>query len=122
MNFRSDKRPKQGDVVRLKHIEGPRLLVLEVLGDEVTVGWFDLAMKYHSETFSHVMLLKEDNIEKTYVSKAGLDFGHVVYNAEFQNHVQSNRKIQAIKVARAISGVGLKEAKDFVEEYMSKHV
>jgi hypothetical protein len=41
--------------------------------------------------------------------------------AEILGLVQSNKKIQAIKLYRERSGVGLKEAKDFVEALAAKH-
>jgi ribosomal protein L7/L12 len=37
------------------------------------------------------------------------------------DHMRNNRKINAIKEFRGESGLGLKEAKDWVEAYMIKH-
>jgi ribosomal protein L7/L12 len=41
-------------------------------------------------------------------------------DAEFLDHLENNRKINAIKRYRELTGVGLKEAKDSVE-YLQKH-
>jgi ribosomal protein L7/L12 len=38
-----------------------------------------------------------------------------------KGHMQANQKINAIKEFRSESGLGLKEAKDWVEAYMSEH-
>ena len=41
--------------------------------------------------------------------------------AEVIAELQANRKVNAIKLLREHQGIGLKEAKAFVDDYMSRH-
>jgi hypothetical protein len=41
--------------------------------------------------------------------------------AEFHDLVARNKKIQAIKIYREVTGVGLKQAKDYVDDYARQH-
>lgn len=119
MNFRSDNLPKLWETVKIRSISGPEMLVLDVdtIEDKVLACWYDLAMNYHEQWFPNGALNKTDVEPSGFVTKSGLDFSNVVKNLEFQSCIREGRKIQAIKVARSLTGLGLKESKDFVEEY-----
>lgn len=41
--------------------------------------------------------------------------------ADVVAEIESNRKVNAIKLLRSHQGIGLKEAKDIVDAYMEKH-
>lgn len=119
MNFRSDNLPKLWETVKIRSISGPEMLVLDVdtTEDKVLACWYDLALNYHEQWFPNGAINKTGAEPSGFVTKAGLDFSNVVRNLEFQSCIRAGKKIQAIKVARSITGLGLKESKDFVEEY-----
>jgi uncharacterized protein YodC (DUF2158 family) len=124
MNFRKEDMPGIGELVKLKKVNGPSMLVLETHEcGGVKVGWFDLAQNYHEHAFSCEFLEKEK--DSSFTSKAGLSFpSHIVKILEsdvaFMNCIRENKKIDAIKLARAMSGMGLADSKRFVEDLMDR--
>lgn len=137
MNFRSgvDSPSKEisfGDTVVLRDIDSPEMLVTWV-GKEDKKGkiraiWFDKNNAPQGEFF-HTDLIKvipkKEEKPKKLEDKVfgGISLNSIIemdkdqFNDTLDNILQ-NRKIQAIKTVRAMSGTGLKEAKDFVEGVM----
>jgi ribosomal protein L7/L12 len=124
MNLRSNDTPIRGDKVRVKDIDGPIMIVLEESehGDyEVT--WFDKTHVLHTAKFGLDLLEKikapamdSAKIQIQYIRTSSIEaLKAVVQIPAFQNALANNRKIEAIKIVREYTGLGLKEAKDFVE-------
>lgn len=118
MNFRADARPKIGQLVILKGINSPQMVVKEVIDENVTTIWFDLANKCHEHTFSYTLLtiLSESTYVKSFVTKQGLDLTEYIKDPTFRGYIDADQKIRAIKQLRELARIGLKEAKDAVDE------
>lgn len=125
MNMRDKIKFNFGEVVCFKEIVGPAMVVLNIDdGRGVQTGWFDLANKYHTEWFSY-QLLRKVNDEKIYIKTEPLSrmgFEELRTKPDFQSALMSGKKIEAIKLARQYTGMGLKEAKELVEEIMNSGV
>lgn len=121
MNLRNDNTPHRGDVVTMKSIPGPRMLVLADEEDgEVSVTWFDTNHVLHEAKFG-LDVIEKDKLPTIDFKAIQVPYGtenrlkEVVKMSSFAEAMAKNQKIQAIKYVREYTGLGLKEAKDFVE-------
>lgn len=90
-----------------------------------TCFWFDDTKNLHTSRFKRsdlIFLDLEDVQEKQapdfdttarMISKAGV-------GEEYLNAVRANRKIEAIKICRTVTGYGLKESKEWVEAHWDR--
>jgi len=97
------------------------LIALVVLGVillmAVSVAFRLIEMRIHMGTLFYTIEAKLDLLLK----QANIKFDpYANLPGEIAEAVRAGQKIQAIKLYRQSSGVGLKEAKDFIEEFQRR--
>jgi len=127
LNLRNDELGERTHFVKVRDIRSPKMIILEEDEQTCVAFWFDENLVYHKEKFYWKDLIQVNagtKIElnpvgvwsKFSIKYQGIQIGVVARNA-IQEAVQTNNKIQTIKLLREESRIGLKEAKDFIEEY-----
>ncbi len=117
MNLRADNRPKIGDVVQLKDVVGPRMIVEDISSDDmVKTVWFDLARRYQSASFPNFLLTKVST------DTSSISREKVLSNPEFKAAMLSGQTIKATKIFSSLTGLGLKDSKDAVDELIESKV
>ena len=115
-----------GDTVKVDGIFGPFMKVtkLEENGDETIARciYFDDQKHFNFIDINTLLLERKEentkteiNVEKEYnYMMHGISLDNIVTNS-LKLYMIGEQKLQAIKEVRALSGLGLKEAKEFVE-------
>lgn len=88
------------------------------VSDDLVKKVADLIDSYEDEDlirFRHDLLLARVNYNRHGILPN--DEGYVIKKDDVAEHILAGRKIQIIKVVRHVTGISLKDAKDFIEKY-----
>ena len=118
-----EKLPAIGDLVTIRKIAGPAMLVIGVDDQAmVNVVWFDKNNTYCMSAINAAFLeiRNEREIPENKIpslgSLHGQRLGQILQIPRVKQYMLDRQHIQAIKEIRAATGLGLKEAKDIVDQ------
>lgn len=88
------------------------LLAVRTMSDSQLINALFMMAEAHPETFAQVLLAGDGKMFHTPQGTITLTAADM---RQVTDYVRAGEKVQAIKLVRAVTGFGLKDAKDFVE-------